>query len=427
MAACSDVEVVADSDSRWKWGGTLAHRLVPQARAHATLLLGRSCPSDRQLREVGVDADSVRRLTVGEAVGRLADSTAQVVVLGCVGSAVQALLHALARVWADRPRRPVVVTGYVGLVYEKVVDGLLARAGADLVLANSAHDAARFRAVYANAGVDPSSIVQCALPFLDGARYDPDAAGRERPFTVTFVTQPGVPETKAERRYALLQAVEHAERCPERQVIVKLRGRVGERTTHVEPYHYATLLPAQRVPANVEFVYGPMGPVLDRTDLCVTVSSTAAIEAMHRGIPTGILTDFGVRETLGNHVFLGSGALASWAELHAGATPMPDPTWAARNGVGDAQPYAAAAARVAELLERTHLPRLQPWLTPVDAAGYLPGLLARYGLDPAGAPMAGAVTGEPPLTTRALRAAARRAYGVGVRVVEPRIKRLAQL
>jgi len=51
-----------------------------------------------------------------------------------------------------------------------------------------------------------------------------------------------------------------------------------------------------------------MAPVLDRNDLCLTVSSTAAVEAMHRGIPTGILVDLGVRELLANQLFLGSGA-----------------------------------------------------------------------------------------------------------------------
>lgn len=66
------------------------------------------------------------------------------VVLALVGGAVQAMLHGLATLG----RRPVVVTGYVGVVYEKLADGLLLRHGADVVLANSRHDAERFRAVY---------------------------------------------------------------------------------------------------------------------------------------------------------------------------------------------------------------------------------------------------------------------------------------
>jgi hypothetical protein len=427
-----DVEVVADSDTRWKWGATVARRITPDpsARVHATLLSGRSAPSARQLDDVGEAPHTLRRASLGETVTRLADTEAHVVVLACIGGGVRALLHGLARAWADRPTRPVVVTGYVGLVYERLVDGLLSRAGADVVLANSAHDADRFRAVYAAAGIDPAAVVRTALPFLGGVPHDPQAAGRDRPFTLTFVTQPGVPASKAERRYALRQAVEHAQRHPDRRVLVKLRGRLGERTTHVEPYHYASLLAARELPANLALVYGAMGPVLDRTDLCVTVSSTAAIEAMHRHIPTGVLVDFGVGEVLGNQLFLGSGAFTSWRALHDGAIPTTDAAWAAHNGVRDADPYAGAARRVAELVEdRAELPPLHPWLDAADAAAYLPDLLSRYGLDASGAPLSPAATSsaETPLATRAVRAAARRAYGVGVRVLEPRIKRLAQL
>ena len=75
---------------------------------------------------------------------------------------------------------------------------------------------------------------------------------------------------------------------------------------------------------------GDMGEVLSRTDLLVTVSSTAAVEAIHRGIPTAILTDFGIRESLGNAHFLGSGCLAAFDDLDAGAHPVADGRWARR-------------------------------------------------------------------------------------------------
>lgn len=426
-----DICVIADSDTRWKWGAALARRLVPgtDVALHAVLLQGRSIPNDRQLDDTGYSADMLRRSSTSEVVADLAGTDARIVVLACVGGAVQALMRALATAWQARPKRPIVVTGYVGLVYERMVDGLLLRAGADVVLANSQVDAERFRSVFRAVEADPDSIVAAALPFLSGRPYDPAAAGRKRPFTTTFVTQPGVPETLEERRYAMAQIVEHATRKPSRRVIVKLRGRPGERTTHVEPHHYASLLPHRRLPGNVELAYGPMSDVLDRTDLCVTVSSTAAIEAMHRHIPTAILTDFGIRESLGNHVFLDSGAFASWNALHAGVAPKTDPAWAARNGVHDSDPFAAASRRVALLADATALPPLRPWWHPDDAGGYLPALLASHGVDVLGLPLAGGATtgAQAAWTRRVLRSTARRAYRVGVRRLEPRIKRLAQL
>ncbi|WP_319922860.1 DUF6716 putative glycosyltransferase, partial [Streptomyces griseiscabiei] len=206
----------------------------------------------------------------------------------------------------------------VGVVYEKMVDGLMTRAGSDLVLANSAYDAGRFRRAFTSVGVDPDTVVECALPFLGGEPYLPPVPG-ERPFTLTFAVQPSVPKGKTARLALLERAAAHARLRPDREVLIKLRSMPGEATTHVEADPYQLLVEelAEAAPANLRLVYGNMGEVLDRTDLLVTVSSTAALESMHRGIPTAILTDFGVREAHGNHYFLHSGCLASWDDLDA--------------------------------------------------------------------------------------------------------------
>lgn len=421
------IEVVADSDSRWKWGATLAARLAGgrPIDIHATLLLGRSVPNDRQFADIGIEPATLRRASIAETIERLADSDADVVVLACIGGCVQSLMQALARVWAGRTTRPVVVTGYVGLVYEKIVDGLVARAGADLVLANCDADAAHFARVYAEIGADPKSVVGTALPFLSDGAADVPA----HPFTLTFVAQPGVPESERERRHVLTQAATYARTYPDREVLVKLRARPGERTTHVEPYHYTELLPPESLPANLAFVYGAMDPVLDRTDVCVTVSSTAAVEAMHRGIPTAVLTDYGIREILGNSLFLGSGAMTSWPALLRDELPATDPQWASAHGVGGGEDsYLAAATRLAELVALgDRLPPLRPWLSQDRAGEYLTKLLSRYGLDAEARPIVREPRGPRPLHRRVARRAARKFYRYGVDVLEPRIKRIAQM
>lgn len=313
------VAVLADSDTRWKWGALTAQRLTPRAagvRLDGYLLRGRATPTARQLREVGVRADSLREVTGVEFLRAMTedpDGRYDVLVLALVGGGVQAMLHGLRAAWGPGPR-PVVVTGYVGVVYEKLADGLLLRHGADLVLANSRHDADRFRAVYEGVGADASAVTEVALPFLGGAPY----TGAHEPFTVVFAAQPSVPDNRRDRAYLLGRLVEHARRHPEREVLLKLRSKPGEHTTHIEELPYQKLVQGQDPPANFRLVYGHMGEVLDRTDLLVTVSSTAALEALHRRVPTAVLTDLGVREALGNHHFTGSGCLASWDQLDAG-------------------------------------------------------------------------------------------------------------
>ncbi|ARP71945.1 hypothetical protein LK07_21700 [Streptomyces pluripotens] len=427
------VAVLADSDTRWKWGALTAQRLTPAAaevRLDGYLLRGRATPTARQLQEVGVSADSLREVTSVEFLRAMTEEPYDVLVLALVGGGVQAMLHGLRDILAGSSRRPVVVTGYVGVVYEKLTDGLLLRHGADLVLANSRHDADRFRAVYEGVGADASAVTEVALPFLGGTPY----TGEHDPYTVAFAAQPSVPDNRRDRRYLLNRLIEHARRHPEREVLLKLRSKPGEHTTHIEELPYQKLVQGTDVPANFKLVYGNMGEVLDRTDLLVTVSSTAALEALHRRIPTAVLTDLGVREALGNHHFTGSGCLASWDRLDAGYRPVPDEEWVARQGVAADGSYAtafdAARARIARLLDRPGgLPPLNPYYTPETAPGYLPGILARHHLGPDGAPLPGApAAGKAPGPVRQIvRRAARGAYRHGVQRVAPVIRRMGEL
>ncbi|MEU0730285.1 DUF6716 putative glycosyltransferase [Streptomyces sp. NPDC006140] len=438
------IAVLADSDTRWKWGALTAHRIAPgpsmetAAREGAQvgpvldgfLLRGRATPTPRQLQEVGVRADSLREVTAVEFLRVMAEESYDVLVLSLVGGGVQAMLHGLKRVWEDRTSRPVVVTGYVGVVYEKLADGLLLRHGADLVLANSRQDADRFRAVYEGVGADASAVTEVALPFLGGAPYE----GENTPYTVVFAAQPSVPESRKDRTYLLNRLVEHARKHPEREVLLKLRSKPGEHTTHIEELPYQKLVQCLDPPANFRLVYGNMGEVLDRTDLLVTVSSTAALESLHRRVPTVVLTDLGIRESLGNHHFIGSGCLASWDQLDAGHRPVPDEEWVARQGVAADGSYEsafdAARERIAKLLDRPGgLPPLTPYYTPVTAPGYLPGILARHHLGPDGTPLPGAPAAdkEPGPVRQIVRRAARGAYRHGVQRVAPVIRRMGEL
>jgi hypothetical protein len=424
------IAVLADSDTRWKWGASVARQIAPEHALDAVFLRTRATPTERQLTEIGIVPDTRREVTAAELVDDEELSAADVVVLATVGGTTLALAHSLGIAWEGRERRPVTVTGYVGVVYEKMVDGLMTRAGTDLVLANSAYDADRFRSAFASVGVDPDSVVECALPFLGGEPYVPST---ERPFTLTFAVQPSVPKGRESRLKLLERAAAHARRHPDRLVLMKLRSLPGEHTTHVEADPYQVLIEklTEPAPANLRLVYGNMGEVLDHTDLLVTVSSTAALESMHRGIPTAILTDFGVREAHGNHYFVHSGCLASWDDLDAGALPRVDPVWAARQGIGKTDPYAAARARVAALSAAGRLPALRPYYSLQRAGAYLCGILERNGLDEKGRPLALAPGGGGPsplraVVRRAARSSAKSLYRVGREKVAPALRRWGQ-
>ncbi|GGZ87692.1 hypothetical protein GCM10010329_04580 [Streptomyces spiroverticillatus] len=415
------VAVIADSDTRWKWGALTARRIAEgcaDAELTGFLLRGRATPTARQLSEVGADLADPREVTGAEFLASVERGPYDVVVLALVGGSVQALLHGMARLWPGPQHRPVLVTGYVGVVYEKLTDGLLLRHGADLVLANSPYDERRFTQVYEGVGADASAVTRAALPFLGGAPYAGVADA------VVFAAQPSVPERRADRAYLLRRLVQHARLHPGREVVLKLRSKPGEHTTHIEELPYQRLVRDLAPPANFRLAYGHMGEILDRAGLLVTVSSTAALESLHRGIPTAILTDLGVREPLGNHYFLGSGCLTSWDALDAGHRPEASGEWLRDQGVvasGDSyDPYDAVRDRIADLLARPVLPSPSPYYSPATATGYLPGILARHRLDEA-------PRGEVSRARRLVREAARGAYRHGVQRVAPVIRRMGEL
>ena len=412
--------VLADSDSRWKWGVQLARRLNPSAVIVGYQFAGSDLPSQRQLAEAGIAPDAVSVVSSGELVPALASAKPDVLIVALPGGGCQAILHLLAA--AGLPNRPLVLTGYVGVVYEKVVEGLLLRAGADIVAANSPADLEFFRTVFAGVGLPTSSLALTRLPFL--GESGPRASRR---FTVTFAGQPGVPNTKWHRRYVVDRLAEHAVRHPTREVLIKLRSLPGEQAAHTELYPYDELfrgLGADR-PANLKLAGGPMGRVLNRTDLLLTVSSTAAVEAIHRGIPTALLTDFGVRESLGNTYFIGSGCLASFDEVDAGTVPVAEEGWARRAGLGHGPD--PLPERVAELLAAGPLPRLQPFYTTANGKAFLPGLLASYGVGTDGKPLPFLIDGAPVGLRNAVRRSARTMYRHGAQVVAPALRKLASL
>jgi hypothetical protein len=414
------VAVLADTDSRWKWGLGLARRLNPAAAVTGYQFAGSDIPSQRQLAEAGISADAVAVVSAGELLTALAAKPADVLVVSLPGGGVQAILHLLAA--AELERRPLVLTGYVGVVYERITEGLLLRAGADLIAANSPADLDEFRSTFTGLGLPTDSLTLTRLPFLR-----PNGPRTSSRYTVTFAGQPGVPNTRWHRRYLVERLAEHAQRYPERDVLIKLRNLPGEQATHVEQFPYDELvrgLGPDR-PKNLKLVGGDMGKVLNRTDLLVTVSSTAAVEAIHRGIATAALTDFGIRESLGNAYFIGSGCLASFDDLDAGAEPTADATWARRHGLGSE--HDPLPQRVAEVLSSGPLPPLTPYYTLSNSKAFLPGLLANYGVGTDGKPLGFLVGNAPSGLRKAVRRSARNMYRQGSQVVAPVLRRLASL
>lgn len=364
--------LVAAYDSQLKWAMALAVEFGARGWSYTVVVptdVRHSLSAD-QVAATG--AASVERMPWSELLGRSRE--ADCVVLAVQGTLAARFTDELELLRRESPRRhePVVVTGWVGIIIEKLVAGYLDRAGSDVIAVNSAENLREFTEAGRRLGIPGDNLLLSGLPLLP----DRPAPPREGPIrTLVFADQPTVPGFRWDRAYAYQRLIDHAASHPARTVLLKPRHRPGEGTFHVMQDHPETLLRRLgRTPANFAITYERITDLLPRTDLLLTVSSTAGLEAIGQGVRTVFIADFGIHEKHGNQVLMPSGLLSTFDDIDADRIPTADPAWL--NDVfvgGGAPPVARIVERVEELTAVD--PRARP--SRIVASGpYLSGRVA---------------------------------------------------
>jgi hypothetical protein len=364
------VLAVADADSYLKWSAATLDRWPSDWDRGQVLLSSPIAPSLEQAR--AATGRPVRRLSLLGLLRRLRRDPPDVLLLACTGPTV-ALLAGLPAVTGHR--RPVLVTGLPGISIPASARAVAHRRSCDLLIVHSRRERSEFTRL-ADDLAPGLAVALTGLPFLhrDAVRRSGDVTGRD----VVFAAQAKVPLGRAEREEILLalSAV-----SPVGSAVVKVRALPGERQTHDEELPYADLwadlLAAGRVAADtVRFATGSMRAALDGARSLVTVSSTAALEAIDAGVPVVVLSDFGVSESLINTVFVDSGCLGDLNDLRAGRAHRPDPGWLADNYFHPTEED-DVVSRVSDLVARRatgSLPvhgRAAPWWRQARAAARL--------------------------------------------------------
>lgn len=319
------VLLIAAFDSQLKWCARISHEfersgfgirvVVPEVR---------SALSAGQIAEAGFPC--VERVSWSETVALAA--TCSVVVSGLSGPGTKRMTMDLSRLTTHLPAasRPVLVSGWVGIIIEKITAGYLDRCGTDVIAVNSGVDLAHFRKTAARLQIPGDNLLWTGLPFLS-AQMPPQKSG---PISrVLFADQPTVPAAPRERRYVYDQLIGYAKRHPERTVLLKPRHRPGEDTYHRMKHHPEDLLHGVPRPANFRIDYTPIHDLVADVDLLVTMSSTASLEALGAGARVALVLDLGIHEKYGNQVFLDSGLLRTFGQIDRDELGRPDDQWCA--------------------------------------------------------------------------------------------------
>ncbi|MEU7893844.1 DUF6716 putative glycosyltransferase [Nonomuraea sp. NPDC049152] len=317
------VLALADSDSYLKWAASLLDDLPPDCVTELAVVRTPITPSPEQIAAAvaGTRASAVPVLSA-RALRRTAERIRpDAILVACTGPVVDVLV---AEVFDGLRPRPVFVTGLPGISVPATEKAWLFRSGCDLFVVHSGREVAEFGELAARLG-GGGALGLARLPFL---RDVPTVDGGDR---VVFATQAKVPGRREDRELILRSLAALAAARPDLDVVVKLRALEDERQTHNERYHYQRLWRELGLEGAVRFAAGPMHEHLAQAAGFVTVSSTAALEAIAQEVPLLVLSDFGVSAEMINLVFEGSGVLGTLDEVAGGAFRSPSPEWCAEN------------------------------------------------------------------------------------------------
>ncbi len=324
------VLAVADTDSYLKWSVATLATLPAGWSGRQVLLRNAVMPSPAQVAAAGrVDggtAVGVRTLGLPALAALLVRERPDVVLLACTGPVV-ARLTALPLFRG--PARPVLLTGLPGISVPASERAVSFRRSCDLFVVHSHRERREFAQVAA-ALAPRLGFGLARLPFLPVSTQPAADPGPRPDAPLVFASQARVPPRRSEREH-VLRALAMAP-----PAVVKLRAGAGEQQTHHEEHPYdalwADLVAGGAVPAGaVTFATGPMIEAVRGSRGLVTVSSTAALEAIALGRPLLVAEDFGVSAEMINLVFDGSGCLGPLSALATGGLRMPRPEWLVDN------------------------------------------------------------------------------------------------
>ena len=321
--------VIADSDCYVKWGAALLGQAPDHWQRSLVVLASPVLPSGEQLKSALAGTAGATGappiLDLSALALRIATLKPDVVLLSVRGPLVKVVVRAIV---GASVVRPVIVSGLPGISIPATKRAVANRAQVDYFVLHSRREIREFEELASRMGVE-MLFGLATLPFLPRKPLPQKTQGRNQNGEVIFAAQAKVPAQRVDRLALLSWLAESARRHPYLRVVVKVRAARGELQTHAERFDYADLIGQLDPPAphNLVVAGGAMSDHLAGAVGLVTVSSTAAIEAIALSVPVIIVTDFGVGGELINTVFDGSGLFGNSGDLVEGRFRHPNPAW----------------------------------------------------------------------------------------------------
>lgn len=328
---------IADSDSYLKLATSFLHRLGPGWDRKVYLARTPVMPTAQQIAAAfeGTDLDPAALQVV--AVSQLeADSVDEdIIFASATGPVVAEIYSRMLRTEPTDGRCTALISALPGVAFPATQKGWNYRRAGDAFICHSHAEARDFSFMTEGQPGHQPTIMVSKLPFLHSAGFPPEQ--NHVVDRLVFAPQAKVPAEQSERESILLALEQASKLNPELEVVIKLRAKAGEPQTHLEAFPYDSLFTKlqseHRISkdSQLRFDTGSMSEALAAGSALVTVSSTAALESLDRGLPTLILSDFGVSAQMINTVFTASGVIGTLDDVVGLNFGEPNKAWLREN------------------------------------------------------------------------------------------------
>ncbi len=305
--------IISDYDSRIAWSCGFASRLKKNGFSNTFISLN---PKDN------IDSLSIRKyldevyyVESFQSLDERFNEQFSIVLLAVGGTMHLKIYDIFQSVYASAAVRPILVTGFNGIEDIADPDGMFCRSISDYVCINNSD-------FYEYASYILQSYGLSSQLFRTGFIRDYWELERSKEITlkrVMFILQPGILDHPKQLEHLGNWLLTYSKRFPERQIILKARGR--KNIEHVNSkYEKDRFLEfweeiCELSNGKLSLVFMEMEEVLPSVDLVLSYTSAGLIEALILGKKAAAISDFGVSKSIGNAFLLDSNLLTSTSSL----------------------------------------------------------------------------------------------------------------
>lgn len=317
--------IISDYDSRISWSSGFVSRLKAKGFNNTFVSLNPQDNLDQlQIRKY---IDEVFYIESFQGLKEIFNEKYSIVVLAVGGTMHLKIYDTFKTAYKFLAVRPILITGFNGIEDKSDPDGLFCRSISDYICVNNS-DFCQYAS-----NIIKNNKLQTQLVRTGFIRnYWDTATGTEDVIKkVMFILQPGILDHPKQLEHLGKWLLSYSEKYPERQVILKARGRKDVKHVNSK-YEKDSFLEFWQNICNesngkLSISFLEMEQVLPLVDLVLSYTSAGLLEALILGKKVAAISDFGISKSIGNVYLSDSNLLSSTNDLLSDEIPQVDLKW----------------------------------------------------------------------------------------------------